>query len=152
MGLNGGLPSHPQHFQLHLTDVLDMLQHILADSIHHFTDFLEVVTYLLEELGPILFSQCLRNHLCRCQQQIMLDNVDIPLVPSPLSSHTISTPLQSQIISPVLIGCCGSLAGPNQDSPSASSTGELDCPTDRWYKVGHAQTAYPTECCRYDTL
>ena len=137
MGFDSGLPLHLQHFQLHPTDDFDMLRCVLVDTIHHFTDILEVVTDLLEELGPLLFSCCLRDQLRRCQQRTMLKNVDIPLTPSPLSSYTISTPLLSQTRSPVLIGCCRSLDEPNQDSPSASDAGEPNCPTDQQCEVRH---------------
>ena len=80
MELDGGLPSHLQHFELHLTDVFNMLQRILADVVHRLTDILEVVAYLLEEPGPLLLSGHLRDHLHHCQQRIMLNVTIITLV------------------------------------------------------------------------
>ena len=64
MGLKGSLPSHLQHLQLHLTDIFNMLRHILVDLIHRVTHFLEVVADFLEELCPLLLSCHLRNQLC----------------------------------------------------------------------------------------
>ena len=83
MGLKGSLPSHLQHLQLHPTDVFDVLQCILTDVIHQVAHLLEVITDLLEELCPLLLPWHLRNQLHSCQQWIMLNNVNIPLTPSP---------------------------------------------------------------------
>ena len=83
MGLEGSLPSHLQHFQLHPTDVFDMLRHVFVNLVHQVAHLLEVLTDLLEELSPLLLSCCLRNQL-RCRQlQIELNHIDIPLAPSP---------------------------------------------------------------------
>ena len=83
MGFEGSLPSHLRHLQLHPTDVLNMLRHILTDTIHRVTHCLEVIQDLLEELRPLLLSCGVRNQLQRCQLLIELNHVDIPLVPWP---------------------------------------------------------------------
>ena len=83
MRLEGSLPSHLRHLQLHLTDVFNMLRHILANDIHQVAHLLEVVKNLCEELCPLLLLGCLRNQLRRCHPHIVLNHVDIPLVPSP---------------------------------------------------------------------
>ena len=66
MGLEGSLPTHLQHFQLHPTNVFDIPQRVLANLIHRITHLLEVLADLLEEPSPLLLSCCLRNQLRHC--------------------------------------------------------------------------------------
>ena len=82
MGLEGSLPSHLQHLQLHPTDVFNMLRCVLANAVHRVAHRLEVVQDLLEKSRPLLLSGRLRNQLRCCQLLIELNHVDIPLTPS----------------------------------------------------------------------
>ena len=63
MRLESSLPSHLQHLRLHSTDVLDVLQRVLANTVHHVAHCLEVIQDLLEEPCPLLLAGGLRNQL-----------------------------------------------------------------------------------------
>ena len=56
MRLEGSLPSHLQHLQLHPTNVFDVLCRILVDVVHQVAHLLEVIADLLKELSPLLLS------------------------------------------------------------------------------------------------
>ena len=83
MGLEGSLPLHLRHLQLHPTDVFNMLHRVLANAVHHVAHHLEVIQDLLKESRPLLLSGSLRNQLQCCQLLIKLNHVDIPPTPWP---------------------------------------------------------------------
>ena len=113
MQLDQSLPLHLQHFDLHLADVLNMLQHLLVSIIHQLANLLEVFTDLLEEPSPLLLPLHLRHQLGQGQPRITHNQLWCTSCLIASLSHTISAPSPSQNVSLPSSDCCGSLDEPN---------------------------------------